>query len=69
MGVPFKQYLSGSKIYSCSNCRCHAADHDDIESRVRRWAPAFPLWIPWPVGAGLVKTHRAVVLPLGCLLV
>ncbi|KAK9819061.1 hypothetical protein WJX81_003562 [Elliptochloris bilobata] len=33
MGVPFKQYLSGSKIYSCSNCRCHAADAADVESK------------------------------------
>jgi hypothetical protein len=33
MGRPFKQYLGGSKIYSCSNCRSHAADHDEIISK------------------------------------
>lgn len=33
-GVPFKQYLTGSKIYSCSYCRCHAADSADVESKV-----------------------------------
>jgi len=25
----------GQRIYSCSNCRCHAADHDGIVSKVR----------------------------------
>ena len=35
MGRPFKTYLNGSKIYSCSSCRCHSADHDDIISKVR----------------------------------
>ncbi len=35
MGRPFKTYLNGTKIYSCSNCRCHSADHDDIISKVR----------------------------------
>ncbi|KAL0030673.1 hypothetical protein WJX77_001813 [Trebouxia sp. C0004] len=33
MGRPFKTYLNGTKIYSCSNCRCHSADHDDIISK------------------------------------
>eukprot|EP00271_Cylindrocystis_brebissonii_P009788 TRINITY_DN2506_c0_g2_i1.p2 TRINITY_DN2506_c0_g2~~TRINITY_DN2506_c0_g2_i1.p2 ORF type:complete len:112 (+),score=22.92 TRINITY_DN2506_c0_g2_i1:280-615(+) len=33
MGRPFKQYLAGNKIYSCSNCRSHAADHDEIISK------------------------------------
>eukprot|EP00270_Netrium_digitus_P020351 TRINITY_DN836_c0_g1_i1.p1 TRINITY_DN836_c0_g1~~TRINITY_DN836_c0_g1_i1.p1 ORF type:complete len:112 (-),score=23.77 TRINITY_DN836_c0_g1_i1:759-1094(-) len=33
MGRPFKQFLSGTKIYSCSNCRSHAADHDEIVSK------------------------------------
>ena len=35
MGRPFKVYLSGPRIYSCSTCRAHAADHDDIISKVR----------------------------------
>ena len=35
MGRPFKTYLNGTKIYSCSSCRCHSADHDDIISKVR----------------------------------
>ena len=34
MGRPFKQYLNGPRIYSCSNCRSHVADHDDIISKV-----------------------------------
>lgn len=33
MGRPFKTYLNGTKIYSCSSCRCHSADHDDIISK------------------------------------
>lgn len=33
MGRPFKQYLAGSKIYSCINCRSHAADHNEIISK------------------------------------
>ncbi|GLI68237.1 hypothetical protein VaNZ11_012587, partial [Volvox africanus] len=33
MGRPFKQYLSGPRIYSCATCRAHAADHDDIISK------------------------------------
>ncbi len=36
MGRPFKVYLSGPRIYSCSTCRAHAADHDDIISKVSR---------------------------------
>jgi hypothetical protein len=35
MGRPFKQYLDGPRIYSCSTCRSHVADHDDIISKVR----------------------------------
>ena len=27
------QYLSGPRIYSCSNCRCHIADNEAIESK------------------------------------
>ena len=34
MGRPFKQYLEGPRIYSCSTCRSHVADHDDIISKV-----------------------------------
>lgn len=33
MGRPFKQYLDGPRIYSCSTCRSHVADHDDIISK------------------------------------
>ena len=33
MGRLFKQYLNGHKIYSCSNCRCHTSDHDEIISK------------------------------------
>uniref|UniRef100_A0A7S0WSD2 Protein yippee-like n=1 Tax=Pyramimonas obovata TaxID=1411642 RepID=A0A7S0WSD2_9CHLO len=33
MGRLFKQYLSGPRIYSCSNCRTHSADHDEIISK------------------------------------
>eukprot|EP00899_Mesostigma_viride_P018894 jgi/Mesvir1/27005/Mv20712-RA.1 len=33
MGRPFKQFLNGPRIYSCSNCRCHNADHDEILSK------------------------------------
>lgn len=33
MGRPFKQYLSGPRVYCCSNCKAHAADHDDIISK------------------------------------
>ena len=33
MGRPFKHYLQGPRIYSCSNCRSHAADHDEIISK------------------------------------
>ena len=51
MGRPFKVYLSGPRIYSCSTCRAHAADHDDIISKVgltrphglsRCWLPHMP---------------------------
>jgi hypothetical protein len=40
MGRPFKQYLDGPRIYSCSTCRSHVADHDDIISKVRLTALA-----------------------------
>ena len=40
MGRPFKVYLSGPRIYSCSTCRAHAADHDDIISKVRAGPPS-----------------------------
>ena len=33
MGRLFKQYLNGKRIYSCSNCRCHTSDHDEIISK------------------------------------
>ena len=33
MGVPFKQYLSGDRIYMCSTCKSHAADHSQLISK------------------------------------
>lgn len=33
MGRPFRVQLDGPRIYSCSTCRAHAADHDDIISK------------------------------------
>jgi hypothetical protein len=34
MPVLFKQYLSGEKIYTCSSCGTHAADHEELVSKV-----------------------------------
>ena len=34
MGVLFKQHLSGERIYACSGCRTHAADHQEMVSKV-----------------------------------
>lgn len=34
MGRPFKQYLNGNRIYTCATCRAHAADCDDVISKV-----------------------------------
>eukprot|EP00878_Enallax_costatus_P002045 GHUV01002209.1.p3 GENE.GHUV01002209.1~~GHUV01002209.1.p3 ORF type:complete len:113 (+),score=19.62 GHUV01002209.1:275-613(+) len=33
MGRPFKQYLSGPRVYCCATCKTHAADHDEIVSK------------------------------------
>lgn len=33
MGRPFKILLEAPRIYSCSTCRSHIADHDDIVSK------------------------------------
>ncbi|KAH7622281.1 hypothetical protein Ndes2526B_g03105 [Nannochloris sp. 'desiccata'] len=33
MGVLFKQYLCGDRIYACSKCRTHAADHQELVSK------------------------------------
>jgi len=33
MGKLFKTYLEGSRIYSCSSCHTHLANHDDIVSK------------------------------------
>lgn len=33
MGQIFKEYLTGSRIYSCSNCHAHSAAHDQIFSK------------------------------------
>lgn len=30
----FKEYLSGPRVYACATCRAHAADPDDIISKV-----------------------------------
>jgi hypothetical protein len=35
MGMLFKAYLSGTKIWSCERCAAHLASHDDIISKVR----------------------------------
>ncbi len=35
MGKIYRQYLNGSRLYGCSSCHCHSADHDDIVSKVR----------------------------------
>jgi hypothetical protein len=35
MGMLFKAYLSGPKIWSCERCAAHLASHDDIISKVR----------------------------------
>jgi hypothetical protein len=42
MGVLFKEHLSGERVYSCSGCRTHAADHQEMVSKVRggdSWVP------------------------------
>ena len=36
MGVLFKEYLASDRVYSCSQCRSHAADHADLISKARR---------------------------------
>lgn len=33
MGQIYKEYLTGARIYSCSACKAHAADHADIYSK------------------------------------
>ena len=33
MGVLFKQYLSGERLYACAACRTHAADHAEMVSK------------------------------------
>jgi len=35
MGIIHKQYLEGTRIYSCSDCGTHLSTKDDIVSRVR----------------------------------
>jgi len=34
MGIIHKQYLEGTRIYSCSDCGTHLSTKDDIVSRV-----------------------------------
>lgn len=33
MGRPFKEYLTGDRLYSCIQCRSHTADHNDMISK------------------------------------
>lgn len=33
---PASQYLSGDKIYTCSQCKTHCTDHGQLISKVRR---------------------------------
>ncbi|GBG86866.1 hypothetical protein CBR_g42150 [Chara braunii] len=33
MGLIFQQYLTGPRIYTCSTCKTHAANHDDVVSK------------------------------------
>ena len=65
MGVPFKQYLSGDRIYMCSTCKSHAADHSQLISKVstasgcqvvvraRRLIGGWFAGVPRPARAGL----------------
>ena len=36
MGLIYKQYLEGGRVYCCSECGTHLSTKDDIISRVRR---------------------------------
>lgn len=57
MGRPFRQYLNGSRIYSCNTCRCHSADAEDVESKVRElWTGAL-----LADSAGLISTRPLAV--------
>lgn len=33
MGILFKQYLSGDKIYTCSQCKTHCTEHGQLISK------------------------------------
>lgn len=33
MGLPFKLYINSPHVYSCSTCRAHLTDHDDLISK------------------------------------
>jgi len=33
MGLTYNIYLNGARIYGCSSCKTHLANHDDIMSR------------------------------------
>ncbi|EFJ30297.1 hypothetical protein SELMODRAFT_90605 [Selaginella moellendorffii] len=33
MGQIIQEYLSGNRIYCCSNCHAHAADHEEVVSK------------------------------------
>lgn len=37
--VYLQVYLSGPKVYSCSNCRTHLSTDDDVISRVSHSSP------------------------------
>ena len=36
------EYIESSRRYCCSTCRCHAASHDEIISKVRTARPLHP---------------------------
>jgi hypothetical protein len=60
MGMSYRQYLSGPRIYGCSACKTHLASISSMISRVshvlvmlKRYAHTLGLGIPWPAWAGL----------------
>lgn len=36
MGKIYQHYLSGARIWSCSNCHTHLAHYEDIISKVKK---------------------------------
>lgn len=43
MGMSYRQYLNGARIYGCSNCKTHLATIHSMISRVRYSALTRPL--------------------------